>query len=290
MKETGSWKAYGRSIVRCAAIRSAGLVALCLAAMLLAPRAAVAAQEFDCMECHEGSPIDPSLREKSSHREMSCAECHRSGFDKDPHTGKASQAPSCMECHEGVPAWDEAAQEVKASVHVEMVDSDFSCSNCHDPHHNLASNALLDSGEGLAAFNKFCIKCHDVDELGAKHERLSIAALHLRRAACVACHTPAEERTVHLILPKSKAISDCAGCHSRETLLTNKFRTFLASKDSPGGGWSNAALYNSNVYVTGATSNRWLAWGALFLLAMTIAGVGAHALLRWFFGYIRRTS
>jgi len=289
----------GGLISRCVVKRPVGWIVLFIAAMLwFALPGAAGANDAKCMECHSGGPIDPDRYENSAHRDMSCTDCHQKGFSRHPHTGKASGAESCMDCHGGSAAWDEAEQGMKASVHADMV----SCTSCHDPHHLLPSNLVLDSGEGLAALNRSCLQCHAdgdasvdkrkaaFDELIAKHERLSLAAVHLRRTACVACHTPSTETSVHNILPKSEALNDCAKCHSRESMLTTKLDSFLVGKDGAERGWTNAALYNSNAYLIGATRNRWLDWGTFLVLGMTLGGIGAHALLRWFFGYIRRTS
>ena len=300
-EKTESQKAPGSGglIFRCVAMRLVGWAVLCLAAMLLLalPGAAVA-EEAKCMECHSGGAIDPDRYAESAHKDMSCAECHQKGFDKHPHTGKVAETVSCMDCHGGSTAWDEAEQGMKASVHAEM---DFSCASCHDPHHILPSNLLLGSGEGLAALNRSCLKCHAAGdtpdaqkaalaELSAKHERLSQAALHLQRTACVACHTPLAETSVHNILLKQEALNDCGKCHSRKSMLAAKFDSFISGKKGAERGWTNEALYNNNVYLTGTTYNLWLDWGILLILVMTLAGIGAHALLRWFYGYMRRTS
>jgi hypothetical protein len=182
-----------------------------------------------------------------------------------------------------------------------MIDANFSCTNCHDPHYILPIKAILGSPEGMAAMNRSCLQCHaegktpaDVkaakDKLVAKHKRISFADTHLRRTPCVACHTPAEAGRIHLILPASKAIDDCAMCHSKKSLLTEKFSLFLSGNETPERGWSNAALYNSNVYLTGATRNLWIDRVALLALVLALAGIGAHALLRLFFGCFRRKS
>ena len=302
MKEkTGPQKARGFGDLispLCVVMRPVGWIVLCLAAMLWFALPGVAgADEVKCIECHSGDPIDPDRYANSAHKDMSCTDCHQKGFNKHPHTGKTAEAESCMDCHEGSTAWDEAAQGTKASVHADML----SCANCHDPHHLLPPNLVLNPSEGLAALNRSCLQCHAAGdtpadnraafaELIVKHEQLSQAAIHLQRVACVVCHTPPTETSIHNILPKSEAINDCDKCHTRESILVTKLDSFLAGKEGAERGWINAALYNSGAYVIGATRNQWLDWGVLLILAMTLGGVGAHALLRWFFGYIRRTS
>ncbi|MCL1927125.1 MAG: cytochrome c3 family protein, partial [Syntrophorhabdaceae bacterium] len=273
-EKTESQKASGSGgmIFRYMAMRPTGWVMLCLAAVLwFALPGTSGANEPKCMECHTGSPIVPDEYENSAHKEVSCTECHSRGFDRHPHTGKVADAAPCMDCHGGSEAWDEAEQEMKASVHEGIV----SCASCHDSHRILPPNRVLDSREGFTVFSRPCLKCHADEgapadknkaafaELTAKHGSLPMAVVHLRRAACVACHTAPAETSVHNILPKQEALSNCAGCHSRESILTAKFVSFLEGKEGAERGWINAALYNSGAYVVGATRNQWLDWGVV---------------------------
>lgn len=269
-------------------------------ALWLAPPGTAGA-ESDCMGCHNsgGRAVDPERYARSVHRELPCTECHMEGYDRFPHAGKGAVAPVCTDCHGGTAAFDDAARDVKASVHVEMGDPDFGCVNCHSPHYFLPASRAPGLEGGFGVYNRSCLECHAagdtpegrkaaLEELGSKHGRFPHEMVHLQRVACVACHTPVDKDTVHLVLPKSKALAECILCHSGSSLLTAKFDEYLAKKERAEKGWLNAALYN-NAYLTGATRHRWLDWGTFLLTALTMAGIGIHALGRWFFGYIRRT-
>ncbi len=271
-------------------------------ALWLAPpgTAGAGGAESDCMGCHGSGdrPIDPARYAQSVHRELPCTECHMEGYDRFPHA-KGAGAPACTDCHGGTAAFDDAARDVKASVHVEMGDPDFGCANCHSPHYFLPVSRLPGPERSFALVNRACNECHaagdtpearkaSLEELALKHERFPHEMVHLQRVGCVACHTPTDKDTVHLVLPKSKALGECVMCHSGQSLLAAKFDEYLAKKERAEKGWLNAALYN-NAYLTGATRHRWLDWGTFLLTALTLAGIGIHALGRWFFGYIRRT-
>jgi thiosulfate reductase cytochrome b subunit len=207
-----------------------------------------------------------------------------------PREGR--RAPACTDCHGGTAAFDDAARDVKASVHVEMGDPDFGCANCHSPHYFLPVSRLPGPERSFALVNRACNECHaagdtpearkaSLEELALKHERFPHEMVHLQRVGCVACHTPTDKDTVHLVLPKSKALGECVMCHSGQSLLAAKFDEYLAKKERAEKGWLNAALYN-NAYLTGATRHRWLDWGTFLLTALTLAGIGIHALGRWF--------
>jgi len=209
--------------------------------------------------------------------------------------------PDCIDCHRGWSSpidFNKIAQGVKASVHVKVVDPAFRCTNCHSPHYFVPASRMTDASEAILVSNKSCLGCHAAGDapaakdlalakLAEKHRLLFHAKLHLQRNACVACHTPSGQQTVHLILPKSEALRDCNACHAQNSLLVTKLYTHLALKERAQYGFVNAILFN-NAYLTGAIRNRWLDWGAFGLAALTLLGVAAHGLGRWVLAGFRR--
>jgi len=263
-------------------------------------------REPACMECHKPSDvtIDPAQFARSVHGILGCTVCHTRGVNKFPHTSTRADMPDCIDCHR---AWrspidfPKIAQGVKASVHAKMVDPAFRCTNCHSPHYFMPAGRITDASEFILVSNKSCLRCHAAGDtpaakdlaftkLAEKHRLLFHAELHLLRTACVACHTPPGQQTVHLILPKSEALRDCNVCHAQNSLLVTKLYTHLALKERAQYGFVNAILFN-NAYLTGAIRNRWLDWGAFGLAVLTLLGLAAHGLGRWAFaGYRRRRS
>ena len=259
-----------------------------------------------CKECHQprDTTIDLTLFARSVHGDLDCTSCHTDGFDKFPHTSTRAAMPDCRDCHTGSVSptidFDKITEGVKASVHAQLVDPAFRCTNCHSPHYFIPGSRMTNVSEALHAANKSCLGCHAAGEstttedlafgnLVEKHRLLFHAELHLQRNACVACHTPRGEQTVHLILPKSEALKDCSACHAKNSLLATKIYLLLAPKEHAEHGWVNVIVFN-NAYLTGATRNRWLDWGALALAVLVLLGVAAHGIGRLAFASFRRRS
>lgn len=258
-----------------------------------------------CIGCHgpKDTVIDPARFGASVHGSLDCSICHAEGFAEFPHRGQRAAAPDCSDCHADTsPSFDFAqmAKGVKESVHVKMADPAFRCTNCHSPHYFVPATRMTDAAEAIRIANRSCLRCHAKGEteretglalgrLANKHRWIPNWKLHLKGAPCVACHTPRDQGTVHLILPASQALRDCATCHARNSMLVTKLYSHLASKERAERGWVNAILFN-NAYVVGATRNRWLDWGTVALTGLTVLGVAMHATGRWLGARFRRTS
>jgi Cytochrome c3 len=289
-------------------MRADGSILLFLAGLTWAVPAAMAqasGREPSCMDCHKprDTTIDPVQFARSVHGALDCTTCHTEGFEKFPHPSSRAAMPNCIDCHSG-PAtptidFDKIAEEVKASVHVKLVDPAFRCTNCHSPHYFIPTSRMTDASEAILVANKSCLGCHAagdnptakqtaVKALAEKHRVFPHWELHIQRNACVACHTPRDQQTVHLILPKSGALRDCAACHAQNSLLATKLYRFLATKERTERGWVNAILFNS-AYLTGAIRNKWLDWGTVVLAGLVLLGVAAHGAGRWLFARWRRS-
>ncbi len=272
-----------------------------------ASMAQTGAQEPPCMECHQprDTTIDPMLFARSVHASLDCNSCHTEGFNKFPHTSSRAAMPDCIDCHAGMVVsptidFDKISQGVQASVHVKLVDPAFRCTNCHSPHYFIPASRMADASEARFVANKSCLGCHAAGETPAatnaalekleeKHKLFPHWKLHIQENACIACHTPRGEQTVHLILPKSQALTDCAACHGKNSLLATKLYTHLALKERAEHGWVNAMVFN-NAYLTGAIRNTWLDWTTLALAGLVVFGVAAHGIGRLLFARLRRRS
>ena len=290
-------------------MRAVGPIVLFLASVIWSVPTGMAqtsGREPPCMQCHRPSDttIDPAQFARSVHGILGCTVCHTKGVNQFPHTSSQAAMPDCIDCHRGWRSpidFDKIAQRVKASVHVKMVDPAFRCTSCHSPHYFIPASRITDASEFIFVSNKSCLGCHAAGDtpaakdlalgkLAEKHRWLFHSELHLQRTACVACHTPPGQQTVHLVLPKSEAVRDCTICHAKNSMLATKLYAHLALKERAEHGFVNAILFN-NAYLTGANRNRWLDWGALGLAGLTLLGVAAHGLGRWAFaGFRRRRS
>jgi len=264
------------------------------------------AADTPCMSCHTPNKvaIDPAKFAASVHGALDCSTCHTDGMSKFPHASSRPAMPDCVECHNGTATppidFDKIALEVKASVHVKLVDAAFRCTNCHSPHYFLPAGRLKNAAEATLVFNAGCLGCHAaadtpvliqsaLQKLVAKHRLFPHADLHLQHNACIECHSPRGQPTWHQILPKSEALKDCTACHGKASLIASKLYFSLALPAHADNGWVNAVLFN-NVYLTGATRNRWLDWGTLALTGITFLGVAAHGLGRYLLARWRRKS
>jgi len=290
-------------------MRAAGTIVLLLSGAILSVQTSMAQtgeQEPPCMECHRprDTTIDPVRFARSVHAKLDCADCHTEGFSKFPHTSSRAGMPDCIDCHSGSVSptidFDRIAQGVKGSVHVKLVDPAFRCTNCHSPHSFIPASRMTDASEVIDVSNKSCLGCHAAGDspsgkqlafrqLAEKHRLFPHWELHIQRNACVACHTPRGQQSVHDILPKSEALRDCTVCHARNSLLVTKLYTHLALKERAEHGEVNAVLLN-NAYVIGANRNRWLDWGTVGLAGLVILGIAAHGTGRWLVARLMRRS
>jgi hypothetical protein len=286
----------------------ASAIALLLASIGSMPHAAAQTSPAEpaCMECHKPSEttIDPVAFAKSVHGGLDCSACHTDGVSKFPHASNPAAMPDCSGCHSGSPSpgidFDKIAAGVKASVHVKLVDPAFRCENCHSPHTFIPASQMTNAAAAILVFNQSCLNCHAAGDTAAaqklafsalaeKHRLFPHWELHIQANACVECHTPRGQQGLHLILPKSQALRNCATCHAKNSLLVTKLYTHLALKERAENGWLNAVLFN-NAYLTGATRNRWLDWGTFAMAGLTLLLVGAHGAGRWLFAYFRSRS
>ncbi|HVO26397.1 MAG TPA: hypothetical protein VMW56_22515 [Candidatus Margulisiibacteriota bacterium] len=271
-----------------------------------------------CMGCHKprDTMIDPDRYARSVHASLDCTACHADGFGKFPHEAKRADAPDCMTCHAGVatPPYDfvHIEQGVQQSVHAKMAGGEFRCTNCHSPHYFVPATRMTDAPAAVRIANEPCLHCHaegdttgggrpSVTKLAKQHQWLPHWELHLSGAPCIACHTAREQRagatnaaleaqrTAHVVLPKEQALRDCAGCHSKNSVLMTKLYDYLAWQERAERGWLNAVLFN-NAYLVGATRNWWLDWATMALTAMTVLGVAIHGAGRWLAARSRRKS
>jgi DmsE family decaheme c-type cytochrome len=153
-----------------------------------------AAQNKQCMECHEGG-----LRthwEGSQHQvnDLACASCHSVHMAKDPVLVKASQPEICYNCHK-----EQRADSHKMSTHP-LDAGKIACSDCHNPHGSPAPKLLKKN-----TVNETCWQCH-ADKRGPflwEHQPVS--------EDCTNCHTPHGSNISPLL--KDRAPFLCYDCH-----------------------------------------------------------------------------
>ncbi len=199
----------------------------------------VAAEDEDCLACHEievaeeGYGVDVPAWQSSIHAELGlgCEDCH-SGQEDYPHDAAASPA-SCADCH------DDAAQGFANGIHGEPHDGASPwpegdpCSVCHGVH-DVRGAGDPESRVHFRNVPQTCGACHG--DLAIVQERelstgpfdnyqKSVHGLkrddpEARPAVCTDCHR------AHLVLRASDADSlinpfrmaeTCGVCHARES-------------------------------------------------------------------------
>jgi predicted CXXCH cytochrome family protein len=241
-----------------------------------------------------GLLINKDKLEQSVHADFSCKECHGTAVAAFPHEANArAQVKSCPECHK--PFARRVTPEFKESVHVTAQLPNFTCSSCHDAHTWQKISTIATPRGVVYQDNAMCRSCHESDakfalyttkkrrELTVIHSWQPNPELHWTAVRCVDCHTAekADGGVSHNILPGSKAERRCVECHSaNSSLSTRLYRSKVEEARINSIGFMNGYILNE-AYVLGVTRNQWLDWASLVILALLVAGLGGHGLLRF---------
>jgi len=233
--------------------------------------------------------IDSMNYLKGEHQQLACTDCHSPDYEKYPHTAELKIEPkfSCTDCHD----FEEIAEEVQKSVHVEAFGDAFDCALCHDPH----SNKLVksDMEELIRYNNNRCLNCHnDVDkyQMFTTHEKPQILAthdwlpnkeLHFARVRCIECHTSVTDTAifVHNIVPKEQAVRNCRECHSESSHLRDKLYKHQVKQERKELKFYKSFILN-DAYIIGANRNYYVNLITLIVFGCTLLGIGIHIVLR----------
>jgi hypothetical protein len=231
------------------------------------------------------------------HKAFSCLDCHPYEFETFPHSVEArlTEMLLCMDCH----GYDESfAQYHFEEIEVEFSESihnmpEFTCWKCHDPHSYRAfMRNAEDIEEAVLYDNNMCLSCHaDFDRFMLLTEREEINVVeshswlpnqvaHFRSVRCIECHTEINDSILiaHKILPKTKAVQNCAECHSRDSRLMHTLYKFQV-KQGRKAGFANGIIIN-NAYVIGANQNVVLNRLSVMVFVLTFLVILFHTILR----------
>lgn len=237
--------------------------------------------------------VNPQQYRKSNHRRLECTACHTADYSHYPHPDSVKQEKLyCLDCHKDDPKFIdyqflEIEQAFKNSVHAIQLPKQFSCFSCHDAHQFKISRE--DITEIVRYDNEICLNCHasqihsqnSLTELLINHQWLPNPELHWRSVRCVECHTPATTHFSHKILPAKQSVKNCVECHSKEATLLTRLYKYRSQEDLQKTGWFNKAVFN-NAYIIGMSRNETIDGWSLVILLLTIAGLFAHGLGRFF--------
>jgi hypothetical protein len=152
-----------------------------------------------CRTCHADkfqqweSSIHGALVRSGNSNAPICTDCHNPHAVIKGVAATIEQAP-CKNCHADIYTAYLGSMHAKARLNVKDSYAPV-CSGCHTSHDVKPIAAGL-HGQGPEAA---CFGCH-ADALGAHQKWLPNAALHFEVVSCAACHAPAAQRKVELML------------------------------------------------------------------------------------------
>lgn len=274
--------------------------------------AKIAQWNRDCLSCHSEAGlknpprqgmdmkllatmlVDQGRFEHSYHGAMACKDCHTEAYVPYPHLPNAKkQIKGCVKCHQN-PA-KTIVPEFKASTHFKGHSDKFTCLSCHQSHYDRKASKMESAHAAAVQDNAMCLGCHADDtryralkpdakraDMAAAHAWLPELELHLGQTRCVDCHSPMADGGAlsHDVQAKAKAVRACEACHAADTELGRRlYKKMMLDRPGPAAGFDNAALL-SEIYVVGATRNRWLDWAGLAALGLTALVLAVRAVLR----------
>lgn len=235
------------------------------------------------------------------HGTFACIDCHNFEYETYPHKASLKLEPQykCMDCHGGDDLFaefhfDEIAQHVEQSVHVQTIGDNFTCAKCHDPHTYklVARDSASRIKDIVASNNAMCLNCHadltryqlfteqDQPQIMESHSWLPNQELHFGSVRCIECHTPVSDtmNVSHKILAKEDAVKKCVECHSTNSLLSNKLYKYKRVSGRSSGFYNDVIL--NDAYVVGANRNKYLNNISLLIFALTFGGILTHIIVR----------
>lgn len=275
-----------------------------------------------CLECH-GSPyyyfyndwteemqkekmnpyhiIDTTAYYLSNHKSFRCIDCHSYDYETFPHDWglRMEYKYTCMDCHEGDEDYaqfnfERIREEYTESVHHQMLDSDFSCWDCHDPHsYRIIMRSDNEISKVISYANSICLECHAnsknysflTDEkkpdIIEKHDWLPNQKAHFLNVRCIECHAQQEEDILvaHNIQNGEKAVKKCVECHSSNSLLMTSLYKYKVKENRRKNGLINATILEES-FVIGANRNYYLNLVSIIVFSLVILGITIHATLR----------
>ncbi len=236
----------------------------------------------------------------SNHKNIECIECHSPDFRSFPHPANLkSENLYCLNCHQDNPklfkySFKTIEKDFKQSIHYIKFGNKFTCFNCHDPHSfKISARINTEIKKTVLYDNHICLECHNnktrtasftdevIPDLNTAHDWLPHKDLHWKFVRCIDCHTQLSSAGVsHKILPKEKALKDCVGCHSANSILVQSLYRFQTKEERNKEGFINAVILN-NSYVIGATRNYYLNLLSFIIFGLMIIALTLHGFLRW---------
>lgn len=233
--------------------------------------------------------VNPQQYQESNHKRLACIECHKADYSPYPHPESVkAENLFCLDCHQDDPKFvpyrfEEIEATFKNSIHATQFPNEFTCFSCHDSHQFKVSRVGGELAQIVRYDNEICLSCHaellKTDNLS--HSWLPNITLHWRSVRCIECHTPTTPQFSHQILPAEQSVRNCVQCHSKEATLLSRLYQYRSQENLQKTGWLNKAIFNQ-AYIIGMSRNETIDRWGLIILALTLVGLLAHGLGRFF--------
>jgi predicted CXXCH cytochrome family protein len=235
------------------------------------------------------------------HQNFDCMDCHSYEYETYPHPAnlKLDPMPSCLDCHGGDPTYatyqfEKIDEEFRKSIHSQISGEVFKCESCHDQHtYKPTARNSERINEIVEYSNSLCLSCHDNmnryeivadkenPELVQVHNWLPNQELHFKNVRCIECHTNVVDSLMvsHNILPKTKAVKNCAQCHSTNSLLKASLYKYenLQARSEDG---ALKSVFTNQSYVIGTNQSPLLKMIFAVIFLAAFAGISVHAVFR----------
>lgn len=246
--------------------------------------------------------IDTMLYLVGVHKTFSCTDCHSMDYENYPHDRELKLEPlaTCLDCHAGDPNYEQyhfekIDEEFQKSVHFTKAGDLFTCSKCHNQHYyRTTARTSSQVSEIVSADNAMCLSCHSNParfSLAASHEFpiindvhaswLPNHELHWRSVRCIDCHTEFNDELMvsHNILPKEKAVKNCAECHSANTMLKATLYKYENIQARQQGGLLTS-IQSGQAYIIGANQIPLFKYISIAVILLLFAGISVHIAFR----------
>ena len=248
-----------------------------------------------------GLKIDSVKFYEANHWSFMCTDCHSYDYTEYPHprATKFEYMATCMDCHDGDENvakynFEQVVEEYEKSHHTKLVNTNYSCWSCHDPHGfrmKVREEPLL--SKLVTHDNSMCLKCHSgttssdlllgtgLENIIETHDWLPNTTNHFRHVRCIECHGDIVDSVLvaHDILPKEDAIKGCAECHSSDSRLLYSLYKYEIQIGRMKKGFLGS-MVSSDSYVIGANRTPVFNWISLFLFAGVIFVILVHVSFR----------
>jgi cytochrome b subunit of formate dehydrogenase len=227
------------------------LLGLAAGVSLLLAGPALAQENDDCLDCHEGveeGEVDPDLFAASVHGAEDCVGCHVDATEEHDEEEEPLEPAECEDCHED--EVDAYSTGIHGTLFAEDDPDAPGCSFCHGTH-GILPQTDPNSPSFPLKVPELCAQCHREGERSAlrnhasqtqilAHYTMSIHGKGLLEsglvvsATCTSCHTP------HMELPaddprssvhRDNITDTCASCHFG---IRDKLRTSIHSSETNG--------------------------------------------------------